>query len=71
MVLDRLLRTGDQAQGRLDDFGVELGVDNVDDVIARLRSRQQDYRQRNAGEIMELNAWVQDFERTYLAQDGD
>ena len=71
MVLDRLLRTGDQAQGRLDDFGVELGVDNVDDVIARLQSRQQDYRQRNAGEIMELNAWVQDFERTYLAQDGD
>ena len=71
MVLDRLLSSAGQAQSVADDFGVALTADTVEDVIARLRSRQQDYRARNAGEIAELNAWVADFERTYLAQDGD
>ena len=68
-VLDRLLPAGDEAWSVADDFGIELGVDNVDDLIARLRIKQQDYRLRHTVEIAELNSWVADFERQYLAQD--
>ena len=68
-VLDRLLQTGDKRWSAKDDFGIELGPDNIEDVIARLRSVQQDYRSRHTDEIAELNSWVADFEQKFLAQD--
>lgn len=69
-VLDRLLQTGAQAQGPADDFGIELGPENIDDVITRLRRGQQEYRAGNAAAIAALNRWVADFERKYLAHDA-
>ncbi len=71
MVLDRLLQTGKRERDRSDDFGIELGPHNIDDVIARLRSGQQEYRAGNAAAIAALKRWVDDFERKYLAHDGD
>ena len=71
MVLDRLLHTWAKSQGQSDDFGVELGAHNIDDVIARLRSGQQEYRRANDARIADLNGWVADFECKYLARDGD
>ena len=38
VVLDCLLHQGAQAQSPADDFGIEPGEDNFDEVIARLRS---------------------------------
>jgi hypothetical protein len=70
-VLDRLLRTGEGSQGQADDFGVELGAHNIDDVITRLRQGQQEYHTANPDEIAALNGWVADFERRYLAREGD
>lgn len=69
-VLDRLLQTGGRTWGVEDDFGIALGVDNVDELIARTLSKQRDYRSRYTDEIAELNSWVADFERNHLAQDG-
>jgi hypothetical protein len=71
MVLERLLQTGIQAQSQADDFGIKLDAGNIDDMITRLRSRQQEYRRHNASEIAALNNWVADFERKYLAHDGE
>ena len=71
MVLDRLLQTGSREQGLADDFGIRLGTQNVEDVIARLAHGQQKYREANAAEIAALNRWVADFERKYLAHEGN
>ena len=71
MVLDRLLHTGAELQSRVDEFGIEPGTDNIDDLISRLESGQQKYRKHNVAEIAALNDWVADFERKFLAHDGD
>lgn len=71
MVLDRLLHTGAELQNRVDEFGIEPGADNIDDLISRLESGQQKYRKHNVAEIAALNGWVADFERKFLAYDGD
>ncbi len=44
MVLDRLLHTGVQLKSQVDDFGIEPGAHNIDDLIARLGSGQREYR---------------------------
>ena len=71
MVLDRLLQTGDQLQTRADDFGIELTAENVDNVIARLNSGHQAYREDNAAEIARMRRWVTEFEQKYLAGDSN
>ena len=71
MILDRLLHTGNQAQQRADDFGIELSAENIDDVIARLGIRQQEYRAHNDTEIKALKRWVAEFEQKYLIGKSD
>ena len=71
LVLDRLLQTRAREQLPSDDFGIELSVENIDNAIAELRSRQQEYRDANPAEIAALQLWVAEFEQKYLSREGE